>query len=451
MPNQPVEHEKLLAFIDGTLDPDEASAITERMGHDEDLRRQVSTMIEEKNGATPPPFPNPVDVSDSSAPSLPAPEAEEKPWRRLLNSIRGQSKTENRFAALAIGSLAAAAVSGLVFLLYLDKTIVVDQQAKTAEPTTAETAAAAPPPTEAPAEANAAAPAAPPTEPPPADAAAPAADTPAPAVEPMNAEPTTVATEPAKAAEPAPVEAAQPPPAQASETAAPAPEPVTAAKESAAASGRFAVLAKDCAVHAEADANSKAVNQMTQGQRLWTEPAVDGWKKVYRKKGVAFIQEDCFVAEAAKEKPSSKRSKPASKAKETKADPLRDEATELSDQPVAAAAPAKPGQFYMTLLARGETKVDGATDPANAIGTLAEHLDGNTNCLPMSIATDKLGDTVTLHLQVKADGSVRKARLEPKVAGADKIAACFQARLTAAKSALTGKKDGNWAIVLRVQ
>lgn len=466
MANQPVEHEKLVAFIAGTLDPEEAQAITERMGHDEDLRRQVAALIEDRSTSVPPPFPgletNMASAAHPEPPPAPSGETPQKPWQRLLSSLKGQTKQQSRLAAFAIGCLVAAAVSGLVFLLYLDKEIKPPQPAKIAHRDSAEPPPA--PPAEGPAAAEA--------------PAAPVGETAPPASAPATNAPTenvnvNAAAAPAEIKEAdataAPENHDQPPAA-----AAPAPEPEPAvgeepkaaaptapAKFTVPAGSRFAVLAKACAVHEDPQEDSKSVNQLTEGQRLWTEPAVEGWKKVYRKKGVAYMQEDCFAPSTAKALAAVKTEKPA-KTKEKKDDPLRDEASELSDapapqspvdtEPLESPAPksAKKGKYYMTLLSRSETKLEGAADPANVLGYLAEHLDGNTDCLPMSIPSEKLGDGLTLNVQVKADGSILSVGLNPKLPGGKKIAACFKSLILADQTALAGK-DGRWAIVLRPQ
>lgn len=415
MANQPIEHETLLAFIDGTLGPEETQALNERMANDEDLRRQVAALMERRA-----PPPTAVEVRETS-------------WQRFVASLKGQTQQQSRLAAFAIGSLIAAAVSGLVFLLYLDSQIkattttepvsaTADQEAQ--PPLTAPPAEA--PPAEPTATDQAAAPAAGEAASPPAAESAPAAA----AAEVLNSAAPggpAVPQEPPAPQEPAVTKTAPPPTAEAAAPASPVvtEEPAQTpssqpAKASVPAGGRFAVLAKDCPVHKEPLEGSKTVNQLSEGQRLWTEPATDGWKKVYRKKGVAFVPEDCFATDSA--------------------------------QPPAAAPPSadRKDKYYMTLLARGETKLDGAGDPAGTLGYLAERLDGNTNCLPMSIPAEKLGDAVTLNVRVKADGTIRSVSLEPKVTGGEKIAACFKSRLAADRIAMSGGNEGRFAIVLRV-
>jgi len=461
MANQPVEHETLLAFIDGTLDPEETQALNERMANDEDLRRQVAALMERRAPPSPPPFRYP---GDSGAPKEQAPppttvEVRETSWQRFVASLKGQTQQQSRLAAFAIGSLIAAACSGLVFLLYLDSQI----KATTTEPVPATVGQEAQPPAVPPAEAppaepvttdQAAAPAAGETASPPAAESAPAA---AATAEVLSS---AASGESPAPQEPAATETAPPPTAEAAAPASPVvtEDPAQAplgqpAKAGAPAGGRFAVLAKDCPVHKEPLEGSKTVNQLSEGQRLWTEPATDGWKKVYRKKGVAFVPEDCFATDSAKPPAAAKSVKPAGPAQQAKRDdPLRDEAAELSDQPAAPAPSSadRKDKYYMTLLARGETKLDGAGDPAGTLGYLAERLDGNTNCLPTSIPAEKLGDTVTLNVRVKADGTIRAVSLEPKVTGGEKIAACFKSRLAADRIAMSGGNEGRFAIVLRV-
>lgn len=51
---------------------------------------------------------------------------------------------------------------------------------------------------------------------------------------------------------------------------------------------------KACELHKEADAYSAKLNDINPGKKLWTEATKSAWLKVYRKKGYAFIHQDCF-------------------------------------------------------------------------------------------------------------------------------------------------------------
>jgi hypothetical protein len=58
--------------------------------------------------------------------------------------------------------------------------------------------------------------------------------------------------------------------------------------------GRFAKLTKSCSLFDQPQAGANKLNEAPSGQRLWTEPSVKRWSKVFRRSGVAYIADDCF-------------------------------------------------------------------------------------------------------------------------------------------------------------
>lgn len=70
-------------------------------------------------------------------------------------------------------------------------------------------------------------------------------------------------------------------------------EPVTSKAE--VPQGKFMTLSKKCFLKEQPDTNSTSYGRARpSGLRLWTEPSITGWVKVFRRKGEAFLPQDCF-------------------------------------------------------------------------------------------------------------------------------------------------------------
>ncbi len=462
--SEPIDDGKILAFVRGELDPDETRLLEERMENDAEFRTQVAAYSSASSV---------VDTNADTNADLAPHQQHRRKW--MKGAVWG---------GLAI---AVSVVAFIVWVFAFDdepetQEVASPNSVQEVEPANGDPALAPPPDsaealqaTEKTSERVAETPVG--AEPPVAVETSPA--------EPSASMPTEQLSASAPSAQQAVQQVAPQAAAQAVQEAtpqaaggesAPAQKPETTVK-AVKVDGKFGTLRKSCAVYDQPRTKAKKLNDASKGQRLWTEAGTKGWRKVYRRSGVAYIADDCFRAASpeikseiksvgkAAAKPTSRSvavAKQTEKVVETrtKQDSRSVTAAENESESVAAAdlAGGDDGLLaefvvesgYKTQLVESETKLALVKDSKKALSYLKGRLEGDTKCLPLSIPPAKLKGVIKLQVQVTVRGEIQSILLTPSVPDEQRIAECLKKKISTEPKALAGDK-GVLTVALRVR